>query len=174
MGREFLDSGRYVHVIAVKVIVVNDNVAGIDPGSKAHPPVLGQRIIQIADLCLKIESCAQGLNWIAKFGHDTVAGSSERAPSECGATVSDDVAPLLERYERAFIVHTHQTRKADGVDRDDRRELTGILPISHAGFTLLHLCQEVCRLTCLGGCRFTARLSPKPVPFLSVVSPKDI
>ena len=105
---KFLDSRGDVDVIAIEPVAADDDVAGVDAGAERHPQMRRNRSVQCGDPLLEVEYRQHGFGRTAELRHDAVAGVAERPPAERAAAIDDDVATLLERSKRRFIVDPHQ------------------------------------------------------------------
>ena len=110
LGQGF-QTRRDVHAVAVDVVLVDDDVAEVQPDAILDAPLRRHLDIALGHSALDLDSTAHGIDDAGEFDQDAVAGELDGAPAMLLDLRIDQLAPMaLQRGERAFLVNPHQAR----------------------------------------------------------------
>ncbi len=128
LGQPFQPRGD-VHALAVDVLPFADHVAEVDANAKHDPLSLGQRLVRLRHLALKLERAGHCVHRTAELDQDTVADDFDDAPAvRPDGRLKNGRASLLQGRERAGFVRLHEAAVSHDVSHH------------HGGQAAFHVC----------------------------------
>jgi hypothetical protein len=110
---ERFEARRDIDAVAEDVVVLDDDVAEIDPDPEPDPAVLWHTGLAIDHRPLELGGTAHSVNDAREFRQHPVAGRLDDAAGMLADLRVDELAAMrLEAFVRAFLVRTHQARVA--------------------------------------------------------------
>ena len=117
---------RDIDAVAEDVVVLDDDVAEIDPDPEPDPAVLGHTGLAIDHRPLQLGGAADRVDDAREFHQHPVAGGLDDAAGMLADLRVDELAAMrLEAFVRAFLVRAHQARVARHIGGEDRGETAG-------------------------------------------------
>src|SRR5262249_15151014 len=111
--RQGLETGRDVDAVAVNVLVVDDDVAEVQPDAKFDAAFCRYLGITLGHSALDLDCAAYRVDDTGELDEDAVARGLDDAAAMLLDFGIDQFAPMaLQRGERAFLVDPHQPRIA--------------------------------------------------------------
>ena len=118
-----LESRGDVHAVTVNVVILDDDVAEIDPDPEPDLPVRRHVPSALRHALLQLDRAADGVDHTGELDQRAVAHELDDAAVVLGDLRLDEVpAQGLERGERARLVGRHEPRVADDVRSEYRRQ----------------------------------------------------
>src|SRR5262245_49389308 len=115
-----LKSRRDVYAIAIEVAPLNDDIAQIDADTQQNGALLGQTIIRLSELLLKVEGASNGLDRTSKFNQNAVPHNLHKTAVVMRYRRRQYVMPArLESGKGARLVQLHETTISDNVGHQD-------------------------------------------------------
>src|SRR5262249_1828595 len=123
--RQSFEACRDVDAIAVDVLVVDDDVAHVQPDAELDAPLRRHLGVALGHFPLDIDGTPAGVDDAGKLAEDAIARRLDDASAVFRDLRIDDCASqALERSQRAFLVQAHQPRIAHDISGEDGRETT--------------------------------------------------
>jgi len=102
---------------------VDDDVADVDADAKVEPLVGSDTRVALGHAALHVDRAAHGIDHAREFQEQTVAGRLDDAAVMFGDLGVDELTPVgFQRCQRAAVVHAHEARVPDHIERDDCRQ----------------------------------------------------
>jgi hypothetical protein len=111
--RQGFQSGRDIYAVPEDVVVLDNDVAEIDPDPEPDPAALGHPGLAIDHCPLQVGGTADRVDDAPEFREHPVAGRLDDATGMLADLRVDERAAMrLEAFVRAFLVRAHQARIA--------------------------------------------------------------
>ena len=115
-----------VDAVAKDIVILNDDVAEIDPDPKPDAAVLGCAGFAVDHCPLQFHGTAHRVDDAREFRQHAIAGILDDAAGMLADLWVDELAAMrLEALMGAFLVRAHQPRVARHIEGEDRGELAG-------------------------------------------------
>ena len=116
----------------VDVLALDDHVAQVDTDAELDAPPLGGARVAPRHRALHLDRTLNGIDDACELGQDAIAGGLDDAPVVRGDGGLDQLAEVrLHGRQRGRFVLPHETRVADHVGRQDRRQPARIARLFH-------------------------------------------
>ncbi len=121
-GQRFEPRGD-VDAVAKDVVVLDNDVAEIDPDTKQDTPIFGNLGVAIDHGALDLDGAAHRVHHAGKFRQQPVAGIfNGAAPMLLDLRIDELPEMRLEARVRSLLVRAHQARVAGDIGGEDRRK----------------------------------------------------
>src|SRR6516164_6004325 len=126
LGQRF-QPRRDIDAVAINIVVVEDDVAEIDPDAELDAPRLPDLGVALGHPLLQLDRTAHRVDDAGKLDQQPVAGGLDDTPPMLfDLGIRDLTADRLQRGERPFLVRPHQPRIAGDIGGKDRGETAGL------------------------------------------------
>ena len=126
LGERF-QTRRYIDAVAIDVVVVEDDVAEIDPDAELDALILRHPSVALGHRLLHLDRAAHRVDDTGELDQQPVAGGlDDPAPMLLDLRITQLAADRLQRGERALLVRPHQPRIARDIGGQDRGETAGL------------------------------------------------
>ena len=120
---ERLQARRDIDTVTKDVVVLDDDVAQIDPDAEPNPALFGHLWLALGHTALDLRGATHGIHHTRKLGQEAVAGVLYDPASVLGDLRIDQFPEVgLEPFMRPFLVGAHQPRIRNYVCGEDRGE----------------------------------------------------
>jgi hypothetical protein len=121
--RQGFEAGGDIDTVAVDVVLVDNDVAEIDPDAEPDAAVLGHAGFAIYHCPLQLGGTADRVHDAREFRQHAIAGILDDAPGMLADLRVDEFAAMrLEPLVGALLVHAHQARVACHISGENRRQ----------------------------------------------------
>ena len=116
-----LQPGRHVDPIAEQIVILDHDVAQVDPHANDNPPVFRQGLVGSLRRGLERDRALDGVDGAGEFHEDAIAhGLDQAAMMLRQERLKDRFASGIERSQRPRLIHTHEAAVADHIGHQDR------------------------------------------------------
>ncbi len=113
-------ASRDIDAVAKDVVILDDDVAEIDPDAEPDPPLVGHIGLAVDHRPLHLGGTAHRVDDAREFRQQAVAGVLDDAAPMLADLRVDELAEMrLEALVRAFLVRAHQARVARHIGGED-------------------------------------------------------
>jgi hypothetical protein len=124
--RKGFEARRDIDTVTEQVIILDDDIAEVDPDPELYPAVLRHLGFAIDHRPLQLSGAADSVDDAREFRQHPVAGGVDDAAGMLADLWVDELAAMrLEASVRAFLIRPHQTRVARDIGGEDRGKTAG-------------------------------------------------
>src|SRR5262245_39843373 len=116
-----LKSRCHIHIVAIDVIALSDDIAKVKTDPKHDGFVLGLVAIGIEHGLLEVDCCGKRIDGAGKLNQSPSTGQPDHSSATtCGSWREPTVKVFKEPRNGAALVLAHQPRRSDCVCKEDR------------------------------------------------------